>query len=114
MMDVGLSPDEERLIRGVLALAISLSEVIKDALKLDCLHRLKQNGVSEEEVERWKNALMDLDQALGNIKGNLRVAASFRQERPHFDRLIDRLLAAAQNPDPPPQGRAAGENGDRG
>lgn len=114
MMGVGLRPGEQRLMRGVLALAISLSEVIKDALKLDCLHRLKQNGMSEEEVERWENALMDLDQALGNIKGNLRVAASFRQEGPRFDRLIDHLLAVAQNPDPPPQGRAEGESGEEG
>jgi len=99
---------------GVLALAITLSEVIKDALKLDSLHRLRQNGLSEEEIERWENALMDLDQALGNIKGNLRVVASFRQEGPGFDRLIDRLLAVAQNTDPITQSVAQGKSGDKG
>ncbi len=80
-------------------MAITLSEITKDALKLDRLHRMQQNGVSEEEIERWRVTLMDLDAALDQIKGNKGVAPTLRQSVYDFDRLVDHLLSAALNPD---------------
>lgn len=80
-------------------MAIGLSEIIKDALKLDSLHRMQQNGVSEEEIERWRVTLMDLDAALDQIKANKGVAPALRQSGHGFDSLVDHLLFAALNPD---------------
>jgi len=99
MKSTGSNLRQDNLTRGVLALAITLSEITKDALKLDRLHRMQQNGVSEEEIERWRVTLMDLDAALDQIKGNKGVAPTLRQSRYDFDRLVDHLLSAALNPD---------------
>jgi len=85
-------------MRGVLALAITLSEITKDALKLDSLHRMQQNSVSEEEIERWRVTLMDLDAALDQIRGDKGVAPTLRRSGHDFDRLVDHLLSAALNP----------------
>ncbi|MBE0415284.1 MAG: gas vesicle protein K [Dehalococcoidia bacterium] len=80
-------------------MAISLSEIIKDALKLQALHQIKQNGVSEEDIERWRGALMDLDAALDQIKGNDGVARSLHQLGHGFNNLVDHILSTALNPD---------------
>lgn len=94
---MGSDLGEERLTRGVLALAISLSEVVKDALKLRTLDRMKQDGMREEDVERWRGALMDLDAALDQIKGSDGVASVFHQLRDGVDTLVDHILSTALN-----------------
>ena len=88
---------EDRVARGVLALAISLSEVIKDALRLQTLDRMRQNGMGDEDVERWRGVLMDLDAALDQIKGSDGVANALCQLGNGVDSLIDHILSAALN-----------------
>lgn len=92
-------PGKDKLTTGVLALAISLSEVIKDALKLQAHHGMKRNGLSEEDIERWRSALMDLDAALDQLKGNDGVASVLHQPRDGIDSLVDHILSTALNPD---------------
>jgi len=94
---MGFDLGDDRLTTGVLALSISLSEVIKDALKLQTLHRMKRNGISEEDIERWRSALMDLDAALDQIKGNDGAASVLHQLRDGVDNLVDHILSTALN-----------------
>jgi hypothetical protein len=95
----GFNLREDRLNRGVLVLAMSLSEVIKDALKLQTLHRMKKNGMNEEDSERWQDVLMDLDAALDQIKGNDSVACALHQLGHGFNKVVNHTLSTALNSD---------------
>jgi len=99
MEDGGFNLREDRVTRGVLVLAISLSEVIKDALKLQTIHRMKQNGMSEEDIEGWQGILMDLDAALDQIKGDDSVERALHQLGHGFNKLINHTLSTALNSD---------------
>ncbi|MDI6640389.1 MAG: gas vesicle protein K, partial [Methanocellales archaeon] len=60
--------DEDNLKQGILGLVIALVEIIKDALEEQALRRIEGGSLTEEEVERLGEALMDLDEALESIK----------------------------------------------
>jgi len=96
---MGFDLGEGKVNRGVLALSLSLSEVIKDALKLQALHQMKGSGMREEDIERWRSALMDLDAALDQIKGNGEVASVLNRFGDGFDNLVDHILSTALNSD---------------
>lgn len=100
MEDGGFNLREDKLTCGVLVLAISLSEVIKDALKLQTLHQIKKNGMSEDDMERWRGVLMDLDAALDQIRGDDCVARALHQLGHDFSKVVDHILSTALNPDP--------------
>jgi len=100
MEDGGFNLREDQLTRGVLILAISLSEVIKDALKLQTLHQIKKNGMSEEDMERWCGVLMDLDAVLDQIRCDDCVEQALNQLGHDFSRVVDHILSTALNPDP--------------
>jgi len=87
------------VMQGVLALMVSLSELIKDALKLRSLQPMQEQGMSDDEVERWKLALMDLDAALDKIRRNAELSPALRQLGPGFDRLVDNILSQVLSPD---------------
>lgn len=87
------------VLQGVLALVVSLSEVIKDALKLRSLQPMQEQGMSDDEIERWKLALMDLDAALDKIRRNAELPPALRQLGPGFDRLVDNILSQVLSPD---------------
>ena len=96
---MGSDLGEDRITRVVLALAISLSEVVKDALKLQTLDRMKQDGLREEDIERWRGILMDLDAALDQLKGSDGVSSVIHQLRDGVDTLVDHILSTALHSD---------------
>lgn len=96
---VGIDLREHNLMQGVLALVVSLSEIIKDALKIQSLQRMRDGGTSEEELERWKLALMDLDAALDQIRANEAVTPTLQQLGRNFDDLVDHILNKVLNRD---------------
>jgi len=98
---VSIDLREHIQMQGVLALVVSLSEVIKDALKLQSLNRMLDRGMSDDELERWKLALMDLDAALDKIRGNGAMTSALRQLGPGFNRLVDNVLSQVLNPSSP-------------
>ncbi len=63
-----LDIDEDNLKHGVLGLVIALIEVIRDILRLQAVRRMESGRLSEEEIERLGNALMELDLAIDEIK----------------------------------------------
>ena len=90
---------EHDLMQGVLALVVGLSEMIKDALKLQSLQQMQERGMSGEEVERWKRALMDLDAVLDRIRSHDGLTLALRQLGRNFDHRVDDILSQALNPD---------------
>ena len=60
--------DERSLKHGVLGLVIALVEIIRDALKLQAVKRMESGSLTDREVERLGEALMELDIAIVEIK----------------------------------------------
>lgn len=91
--------DEKNLKHGVLGLVIALVEIIKDALRLQALKRMEGGGLTEEEIDRLGQALMDLDTAIEGIKEEQGVSESVKSVRDGLDSIVDELLDRMINPE---------------
>jgi len=91
--------DEDNLKHGVLGLVIALVEIIKDALKLQAMKRMDGGSLSEEEMERLGEALMDLDVAIEGIKKEQGVTESVKSVRDGLDNIVDEVLDKMINPE---------------
>ena len=94
-----LDIDEKSLKQGVLGLVIALVEVIRDALKLQAMKRVEGGSLTEEEVERLGQALMDLDIAIDEIKEEQGIAESVRSVRDGLDDIVGDVIDKVVNPD---------------
>jgi len=90
--------DEKSLKHGVLGLVIALVEVIRDALNLQAMKRMEGGSLTEEEVERLGQALMDLDTAIEEIKREQGIVESVRSVRDGLDEIVDDVLDRMINP----------------
>ena len=90
--------DEKSLKHGVLGLVIALVEVIRDALKLQAMKRMEGGSLTEEEVERLGQALMDLDIAIEEIKREQGIVESVKSVRDGLDEIVDDVLDRMINP----------------
>lgn len=93
-----LDIDEKDLKNGVLGLVVALVEIIKEALRLQALKRMEGGSLTEEEVERLGEALMDLDAAIEKIKLEIGITESVKAVRDGLDRVVDDLLDSMLNP----------------
>jgi hypothetical protein len=84
--------DEKNLKHGVLGLVVALVEIIKDALKLQALKRVEGGSLTEEEIDRLGEALMDLDAAIEEMKTEQGISESVRSVRDGLDTIVDELL----------------------
>ena len=91
--------DEKSLKHGVLGLVIALVEVIRDALKLQAMKRMGGESLTEEEVERLGQALMDLDIAIEEIKEEQGIVESVKSVRDGLDEIVDDVLDRMINPE---------------
>ena len=94
-----LDIDEDNLKQGVLGLVVALVEVIRDALKLQAMRRIESGRLSEEEIERLGEALMDLDVAIEEIKEEQGVTETVKSVRDGLDDLVDDVLDKIVNPE---------------
>jgi len=91
--------DENSLKQGVLGLVIALVEIIKDALQLQAVKRMEGGSLTEEEVERLGEALMDLDTAIDEIKQEQGVTDSVKSVRDGLDNIVDEVIDQFLNPE---------------
>jgi len=84
--------DEKNLKHGVLGLVVALVEIIKDALKLQALKRMEGGSLTEEEIDRLGEALMDLDTAIEEMKTEQGITESVKSVRDGLDNIVDELL----------------------
>jgi hypothetical protein len=94
-----LDIDEKSLKHGVLGLVIALVEVIRDALKLQAMKRMESGSLTEGEVERLGEALMDLDIAIEEIKQEQGIVESVKSIRDGLDEIVDDILDRMINPE---------------
>lgn len=90
--------DAKNLKHGVLGLVIALVEIIKDALNLEAVRRMEGGSLTEEEVERLGEALMDLDLAIADIKREQGISESVKSVRDGLDNLVDEVIDQVLNP----------------
>jgi len=91
--------NEDNLKHGVLGLVIALVEIIKDTLNLQAMKRMEGGSLSEEEMERLGEALMDLDVAIEEMKKEQGVTESVKSVRDGLDNIVDDVLNKMINPD---------------
>ena len=94
-----LDIDEKSLKQGVLGLVIALVEIIQDALKLQAMRRMEGGSLTEEEMERLGQALMDLDIAIDEIKEEQGIAESVKSVRDGLDDVVDDVIDRIVNPE---------------
>ena len=94
-----ISLDEKSLKHGVLGLVIALVEIIRDALKLQAMKRMEGGSLTEEEIERLGEALMELDSAIEEIKQEQGIVESVRSVRDGLDEVVDDVLDRMINPE---------------
>ena len=63
-----LEISENSLKHGVLTLVVPLEQAIQEALETQAVRRLEGGDLTEEEQERLGDVLMELDEALDEIK----------------------------------------------
>ncbi len=91
--------DEKNLKHGVLGLVIALTEVIRDALRLQAFRRMESGSLTEEEIERLGLALEELDKAIEDIKEEQGITESVKAVRDGLDDVVDDLLNKMINPE---------------
>ncbi len=91
--------DEKNLKQGVLGLVIALVEIIGDTLKLQAVKRMEGGSLTQEEMERLGEALMDLDIAIDEIKQEQGIAESVKSVRDGLDNLVDDVIDQFINPE---------------
>jgi len=91
--------DEKSLKHGVLGLVIALVEIIRDALNLQAIKRMEGGSLTEEEIERLGQALMELDAAIEEIKEEQGIVESVRSVRDGLDEVVDDVLDRMINPE---------------
>jgi hypothetical protein len=89
---MSINIDEKNLKHGVLGLVVALVEIIKDALKLQALKRMEGGSLTEEEIDRLGEALMDLDTAIEEMKIEQGISESVKSVRDGLDNMVDELL----------------------
>jgi len=90
--------DEKSLKHGVLGLVIALVEIIRDALKLQAVKRMEGGSLTEEEMKRLGQALMELDSAIEEIKEEQGIVECVRSVRDGIDDVVDSVLDQMINP----------------
>ncbi|MFJ3404888.1 gas vesicle protein K [Promicromonospora sp. NPDC090134] len=90
--------DETSLKNGLLTLVVTLVEVIEEALESQAIRRLEGGGLSEAEQERLGQALLDLDEAIEQIKDDHGLTASVAELRRGLDDVVGDLVDRLANP----------------
>lgn len=93
-----LEIDEGSLKHGVLTLVVTLVEVIQEALETQAVRRLEGGDLTEDEQERLGEALMELDEALDEIKAEHGITASVADLHRGLDDVVDEVVDKLINP----------------
>lgn len=91
--------DEDNLKPGLLGLVVALVEIIQETLERQAIRRMEAGRLTEEEIERLGNALMELDDALEHIKEENHIEDAVRSVRDGLDRIADEVVGKMVDPE---------------
>lgn len=95
---MALTVDEKSLKHGVLSLVVTLVEVIQEALEMQAVGRMDGGELTEAELDRLGEALLELDEALAQIKADHGITASVADLRRGLDDVVDDVVDKLINP----------------
>lgn len=95
---MALNVDEESLKHGVLTLVVTLVEVIQEALETQAVRRMEGGDLTEDEQDRLGEALMELDEAMDQIKAEHGITASVTDLHRGLDDVVDEVVDKLINP----------------
>jgi hypothetical protein len=84
--------EDKDLKPGVLGLVIALVEVIRDTLNIQALKVMDSGLLDDAQCERLGEALMELENALENIKKEQGIAGAVQAVRDGLDDIVDDLV----------------------
>lgn len=93
-----LDLDEKDLKSGVLSLVVALVEIIKEALRLQAVRRMEGGSLTDAEVERLGEALMDLDDAIQKLKLEMGITQAVQGVRDGLDQAVDGAIDSILEP----------------
>lgn len=94
-----LDIDKDDLRHGVLGLVIAVVEIIRDTLRIQAFKRMDSGSLTDEECERLGEALLDLDVAIEEIKGEQGITESVQQVRDGLDDIVNDVVDRLANPE---------------
>lgn len=103
---MALNVNEESLKHGVLTLVVTLVEVIQEALETQAVRRMEGGDLTEDEQNRLGEALLELDEAMDQIKNQHGITGSVDDLHRGLDDVVDEVVDKLINP-----ARWAEENG---
>lgn len=93
-----LRVDEKSMKHGVLTLVVTLVEVIQQALETQAIRRMEVGELTEAEVERLGESLLELDEALEQIKRDHGIVESVADLTRGLDDVVDEVVDKLINP----------------
>jgi Gas vesicle protein K len=94
-----LHVDEANLKNGVLTLVVTLVEVIQQALENQAIRRIEGGDLTEEEQNRLGEALLELDEAMTQLKQDHGITASVQELHRGLDDVVNEVVGRLVNPD---------------
>lgn len=95
---MALNVDEESLKHGVLTLVVTLVEVIQEALETQAVRRMEGGDLTDDEQDRLGEALMELDEAMDQIKAEHGITESVTDLHRGLDDVVDEVVDKLINP----------------
>lgn len=91
--------NENNLKQGLLGLVVALVEIIQETLERQAIRRMEGGRLTDEEIERLGNALIELDEALERIKKENDIEEAVRSVRDGLDRISGEVVDKMVNPE---------------
>lgn len=91
-MDKKIDADSDDLKDGLLGLVIALVEIIRDALKLQAVRRMENARLTDEQIEKLGGALVQLDEAIEDIKEDQGISETVDSTREGLNEVINEVM----------------------
>ncbi|NPV52086.1 MAG: gas vesicle protein K [Firmicutes bacterium] len=91
--------NKDDLKQGLLGLVMALVEIIKEVVETQAIKRMESGALTEREIERLGEALLDLDEAINKIKSDNNIHDTVQSVRDGLDNLVDDVLDKMINPE---------------
>lgn len=91
--------DEDNLKKGLLGLLVALIEIIQEVLEGQALRRMEGGSLTEVEVERLGNALLELNDAIESLKKEHNLEDAVRELREGLDGIVEQALKGTIDPE---------------
>ena len=91
-MDEKIDVDSDNLKDGLLGLVIALVEIIRDALKLQAVRRMENGRLTDQQIEKLGNALVQLDEAIKDIKEDQEISDTVDSTREGLNEVVNEVI----------------------